>query len=284
MGNNNYQIWRKIQEPASLSEFLVGRTLAKELSGKNFRDIALEYIFILPENAERVFRLIPKSWESIKGVGVDLGGGIACISSLLAKKENVEKIYCVEYTEELVKLLQPIMKKEILKEKTDKVISIVGDFNNLELPDASLDFAVAWDSVHHSHNPVATLKECRRVLKLGGRLVIVDRAHNSNTPDSEIERIHNVIYNKEYLRKNYLAENMILTRKDNGEHEWRFFEWAEFFQQAEFKLIEMVVLKTDIKENREIKNDRNLEEIFVPFNLGGFGHRKVGFVLEAINK
>lgn len=283
MGNNNYQVWRKVQGPASSNEFLVGKTLAGELAGKNYRDIALAYIFIMPEDAERVFRLIPEAWESIKGVGLDLGGGIACVSSILARKEEVEKIYCVEYTEELVKLCQPIMKRAILKDRMDKVISVVGDFNNLELPDNSLDFAVSWDSIHHSHDPVATLKECRRVLKLGGRLVIVDRAHNNGTPDEEIERMHNIVYNKEYLRKNYLDEDMIFTRKDNGEHEWRFNEMENFFKQSGFKLIEMVVLKTDTEENRSLKNDRNLEEIFTPFNLGGFGHRKVGFVLETKN-
>lgn len=282
MANDNYLVWRKIQAPANSNEFLVGKTLARELAGKNFRDIALEYIFILPENAERVFKLIPRAWESIKGAGIDLGGGIACVSSILAKKAGVEKIYCVEYTEGLVKLCQPIMKKEILKNRADKVISIIGDFNNLELPDASLDFAVSWDSIHHSHNPVATLKECRRVLKSGGWLVIVDRAHNNSTPDAEINRMRDIVYGKEYLRKNYLDENMILTRKDNGEHEWRFFEWEDFFRRSGYKLMEMVVLKTDTEENRRLKNDRDLEEIFTPFNLGGFGHRKAGFVLEAI--
>lgn len=282
MANNNYQVWRKAEAPASAHEFLVGKTLARELAGKNYRDIALAYIFILPEDAERVFRLIPEAWGSIRGTGIDLGGGIACVSSILAKKAEVEKIYCVEYTEELVRLCQPVMKQAILGDRSDKVISVVGDFNNLELPDSSLDFAASWDSLHHSHNPAATLKECRRVLKSGGRLVIVDRAHNDSTADSEIERMHNIVYNKEYLRKNYLDEDMILTRRDNGEHEWRFFEWEKFFLEAGFKLLEMIVLKTDTEENRGLKNDRNLEEIFTPFNLGGFGQRKVGFVLEAI--
>lgn len=282
MENNNYQVWHKIQAPASANEFLVGKTLAGELAGKNYRDIALAYIFIWPEDAERVFRLIPGASESIKGTGIDLGGGVACISSILAKREEVEKIYCVEYTEELVKLCQPIMKQAILGDRSDKVISVVGDFNNLELSGNSLDFAVSWDSLHHSHNPIATLKECRRVLKSGGRLVIVDRAHNNSTPDSEIERMHNIVYDKEYLRKNYLDENMTFTRQDNGEHEWRFFELEKFFLEAGFKLLEMIVLKTDTEENRSLKNDRNLEEIFTPFNLGGFGHRKVGFVLEAV--
>jgi len=282
MQNNTYQVWKKIQEPTNEHEFVVGQTLARELSGKDYRDIAIQYIFITPNDVERTFKLLPRAWESFKGRGVDLGGGIACISSIIAQKEDVKDIHCVEYTEELVKLCQPIIKKAILSERADKIISVVGDFNNLELPDASMDFATCWDSMHHSYEPVKTLSECRRVLKKGGKFVFIDRAHNNSTPDSEIERMLNIVYDKEYLRKNYLDENMTLTRRDNGEHEWRYREWESYVKDSGFKLLERVSIKTDTPENRELKNDIGDVEIFVPYNMGGFGHRKVGFVLEAI--
>lgn len=282
MENSNYKIWKKIQEPVNEHEFLVGQTLAHELAGKDYRDIAVQYIFITPEDVEKTFKLLPLAWESFVGQGVDLGGGIGCISSIIAQKNGVKSIYCVEYTEDLVKLSQPILKAAILKDRTEKVISVVGDFNNLELPDASLDFAVSWDSIHHSYEPIKTLSECRRVLKPSGRLVIIDRAHNNDTPDAEIERMLNVIYDKEYLRKNYLDERMTLTRRDNGEHEWRFREWDHYFAASGFKLLERAAIKTDTPDNRALKNDVGDVEIFVPFNMGGFGHRKVGFVLEAV--
>jgi len=281
MEGNNYLVWKKTKESANKCEFLVFKTLAKELSQKSYRDISKGYIFIMPEDVEKTFRLIPLARESIKGVGVDLGGGVGCISSILAKRDEVDQIYCIEYTEDLIKLCQPVIKRGILKEKVNKVISVVGDFNNLELENNSVDFAVAWDSIHHSSDLVKTLKECRRVLKKGGRLIMVDRANNNSTPDSEIERMHNIVYDKEYLRKNYLDENIILTRKDYGEHEWRFFEWKKYFNDAGLKLLEAIMIKKDTSDNRKLKNDDNLIEIFVNFDLGGFCHRKVIFVLEA---
>ncbi|MBI2050323.1 MAG: class I SAM-dependent methyltransferase [Parcubacteria group bacterium] len=282
MQNNTYQVWKKIQQPINEHEFLVGKTLAHELAGKHYRDIAIQYIFITPEDVEKTFKLLPLAWDSFQGRGVDLGGGIACISSIIARKEEVKDIHCVEYTEELVKLCQPIIKQSILGDRADKIVSVVGDFNNLELPDASMDFAVSWDSIHHSYEPVKTLSECRRVLKKGGRLVIIDRAHNNSTPDSEIERMLNIVYDKEYLRKNYLDENMTLTRRDNGEHEWRYQELEHFFIESGFKLLSRVAIKTDTPDNRALKNDVGDVELLVPFNMGGFGHRKVGFVLEAL--
>lgn len=282
MQRTNYLVWKKIQEPINDHEFLVGKTLAHELSGKDFRDIAVGYIFITPEDVERTFKLLPRAWESFAGRGVDLGGGIACVSSIIAKKDEVADIHCVEYTEDLVRLCQPIMKKAILGDRAGKVISVVGDFNNLELPDNSMDFAFCWDSMHHSYGPAHTLRECRRVLRPGGRLVFIDRAHNNSTPDAEIERMLNIVYDKEYLRKNYLDENMTLTRRDNGEHEWRYREWDKYFAAAGFKALERVSIKTDTPDNRGLKNDVGDVEIFVPYNMGGFGHRKVGFVLEAV--
>ncbi len=282
MQNTDYHVWRKIQKPINDHEFLVGKTMARELHQKDYRDIAVEYIFITPDDVEKTLKLLPNAWESFKGKGIDLGGGIGCVSSIIAKKDEVESIHCVEYTEDLVRLCQPVMKQAILGDKKDKIISVVGDFNNLELPDNSLDFAVSWDSMHHSYDLIHTLKECYRVLKPGGRLVLIDRAHNNSTPDSEIQRMLNVVYDKEYLRKNYLDENMTLTRRDNGEHEWRYKELDNFFSESGFKLRTRVSIKTDNQDNRNLKNDVGDVEIFVPYNLGGFGHRKVGFVLEAI--
>ncbi|MEK7125826.1 MAG: hypothetical protein AAB880_02805, partial [Patescibacteria group bacterium] len=77
-------------------------------------------------------------------------------------------------------------------------------------------------------------------------------------------------------------ENMTLTRRDNGEHEWRYKELDHYFNEAGFKQLVRVAIKTDTPDNRALKNDVGDVEIFVPFNMGGFGHRKVGWVLEAI--
>ena len=276
-----YLTWKRNPILISGQEYIGNQLIAQDASSKGFRTIIDEYVYIDSEYVEKTFNIIPKSLELIHGIGVDLGGGVGCISSTLAKRDSVEKIYCIEVVEDVVKLCQPIVKKEILKEKDDKVISVVGDFDNLQLEDNSIDFAVSWDSMHHSINPVKTFKECKRVLKKDGILIIVDRAHNNSTPDSEIERMLNIKYDKEFLIKNHRPKNMVLTRKENGEHEYRFSEWKQFFQEAGFNLLESVIIKTTSGENIRIKNDDDIKEIFVDYNLGAFGNRKVAFVLKS---
>jgi len=275
-------MWKRPENLISGQEYAGNQLVAKVASEKGFSAIIDEYVYIHPENVEKTFNIIPNSAEFIHGIGIDLGGGVGCISSTLAKRQNVEKIYCIELVEEAVTMCQPIVKKEILKENDDKVISVVGDFDNLDLENNSIDFAVSWDSMHHSMDLINTLKECKRVLKKNGVFIIVDRAHNNSTPDSEIERMLNIVYDENFLTKFYRPKDMILTRRENGEHEHRFFEWDKFFDGSGFKLIDCVVIKTESDENRKLKNDNNVKEVFVNYDLGAFGNRKVAFVLRSI--
>ena len=277
----DYQIWKRNPNLISGQEYITNQLVAKEASSKGFSAIIDEYVYINSENVENTFNIIPKSSELIHGTGIDLGGGIGCISSTLAKRNAVDKIYCVELVEDAVKLCHTIVKQEILKEEKHKVISVIGDYDNLELEDNSIDFAVSWDSMHHSIDPIKTFKECKRVLKKNGVFIIVDRAHNNSTSDSEIERMLNITYDQEFLAKNYRPKDTILTRRQNGEHEYRFFEWKKFFKESGFDLIDSVVIKTESDENRKLRNDDNIKEIFVNYNLGAFGNRKVAFVLRS---
>lgn len=279
----DFKIWHRNLNLLSGQEYLGNKILAEEISSKGYDAIIQEYVYIDTQEVEKTLKLVPGVWDSFRGKGIDLGGGVGCISSTIAKKRDVDKIYCIEIVEDVVKLCHPIVKKTILKNDYSKVISVVGDFDHLELENNSLDFSIAWDSMHHSSDPIKTLKECHRVLKKNSTIVIIDRAHNNSTPDSEIERMLNIVYDEEFLIKNHRPKDLVLTRKENGEHEYRFFEWENFFQEAGFDLLTSAVIKTKTPENLELKNDNNLQEIFTDYKLGAFGDRKVAFVLKPNN-
>ena len=275
-------MWKYDKQIIVYQEYLGNKILAQKTSEKGYDAIINEYVYIDSPEVEKTMKLIPNVYNKIKGIGIDLGGGVGCISSTLAKNPNVEKIFCVELVEDVVKLCQPIVKKQILKDQHEKVVSVVGDYNFLELPDNSADFALSWDAMHHSQDLVITLQECKRVLKKDGIFMIIDRAHNNSTSDEEIERILNITYDKEFLKKNYRKLDEKLTRKENGEHEYRFYEWKEFFQKAGFELVSSVIIKTKTEENLKLKNDDGIKEIFTEYELGAFGNRKTVFVLSPI--
>lgn len=276
-----YQTWKRNPALVDSEEYLGNQTLAREIARQGYQAIIDEYVYIGPAHVAATIERIPGAFELVRGVGVDAGGGVSCISCSLARKPEVERIYCVEVVEDVVSLCQPIVKETVLGAERDKVVSVVGDFDQLQLPDRSVDFAVSWDSMHHSAAPVRTLRELRRVLKPGGAFIIVDRAHNNATPDSEIERMLNIVYDEAFLIRNHRPRDMVLTRRANGEREYRYSEWESFFRDAGFSLQASVVLKTDNADNRSFHNDNRLEEVFLDYNLGGFGHRKVAFLLRA---
>lgn len=213
-------------------------------------------------------------------MGADLGGGIGLLSSVIAKKNDIKKIYCVDVVKNAVTKCQPRIKKKILDKKAKKVISVLGIFDKIELKKSSLDFCIAWDAMHHSENLVKTLIGIKKVLKKNGKLIIVDRAHNNDTSDAEIQRMLNIAYSKKFLRENHLPINKKLTRRMNGEREYRYSDWEKSFKKSAFKIEEVVIVKEKHEKVLYKKNDNKINEKIVNFSIGGFERKKIIYMLK----
>ena len=274
--------WKINKKIFKLDDYKLNNNNAEKISKQSLKKILKHYTHISPENIYSFFKMNRIIWNSFEGIGIDLGGGVGLVSSILAKKKKVIKIYCVEVVKNAVVKCQPIVKKKILKTDKEKVISVFGSFDNIELPNSSVDFCVAWDAMHHSRNLNKTLKEANRVLKKNGKFIIVDRAHNNSTTDGEINRMLNVTYSKDFLKSNYLPTNKVLTRRMNGEKEYRFKDWKIFFKKAGFKILEEVVIKEKHRKVLNKKNDEGIKEKIVNFELGGFERKKIIYLLHKI--
>jgi SAM-dependent methyltransferase/biotin operon repressor len=67
------------------------------------------------------------------------------------------------------------------RRKIDNITWKQGDFEHLPIPDASIDIAMLSQALHHAEHPATALREAWRILRPGGRAMILDlREHHES--------------------------------------------------------------------------------------------------------
>lgn len=168
------------------------------------------------------------------GTGIELGAGAGYGAAALSRRSGVDRVYVLEHSREFVEHVMPAMFR-VTGADCAKLVRVVGGFDRLELPDGSLDFALALAALHHAEDLDAVLRETARVLRPGGFVVVVDRYRPDSTTGREIDVLLDVKL-PESLRERYGFEaGRVVTRRDVGEHEIRLAEWLTACRRAGFE-------------------------------------------------
>lgn len=166
------------------------------------------------------------------GSGVDLAAGSGYASAALSRRPDVNRVYVLEQARDYVETVMPEM-FDATNADHAKLVRVLGSFNDLRLPDASLDFVLAIGALHHSEQLPATLAEIRRVLRVGGHAFVVDRYQPDSASARDLERLLDVPIGDDLARRYGYEPEQRLTRRDLGEHELRLSEWkARFFESG----------------------------------------------------
>lgn len=174
----------------------------------------------------------------LRGTGLELGAGTALLSTALALRPEVEKIYAVEVVPEMVGLIQKRVVETLLPPSVQpKVCRTLGSFDHLELPGASADFLLELASWHHSDDLDRSLAEAARVLRPGGVALAFDRIQPDSLADHEVEQLLDRVYDRHFLERMGYPPDIELTRRMNGEHEYRRREWLAAFAAAGFEVL-----------------------------------------------
>jgi ArsR family transcriptional regulator len=112
--------------------------------------------------AEVLLRLLPPL------VIADLGAGEGTISLLLAQR--AERVIAVDSSEKMVEYGTGVARNNGVKNLEYRL----GDLEELPLADSEVDLALLHQSLHHALHPRKALEEAWRILKPGGRIVILD--------------------------------------------------------------------------------------------------------------
>ena len=166
-----------------------------------------------------------RSWEAIGQMLflltprvriADLGAGDGTLSRLLARQ--AESVHCVDNSPRMVQVGRALAKKEHLRNLT----YVLGNIEKVPLPDRSIDLALLSQALHHAENPRHALAEAFRILKPGGRLLILDlRAHR-------------------FEKARELYADRWLGFKENELHDW--------IEEVGFRQSEVRVVAREVKE------------------------------------
>jgi SAM-dependent methyltransferase len=106
----------------------------------------------------------------------DLAAGIGWTSALLSKLDAVAEVHCVEISIHRLERLFP-HSITMFEGQAPKIHRYLGSFYDLKLAERSVDVVFLSQAFHHADHPVKLLTQCDRVLRPGGRLLIVGEHH-----------------------------------------------------------------------------------------------------------
>jgi ubiquinone/menaquinone biosynthesis C-methylase UbiE/biotin operon repressor len=112
--------------------------------------------------AEALLRLMPPM------VIADLGAGEGAFSLLLAQR--AKKVIAVDTSAKMIE----VAREQALRHGVKNVEYRLGDMEEVPIRDAHVDLVFFSQSLHHALHPERALHEAWRILKAGGRIVILD--------------------------------------------------------------------------------------------------------------
>ncbi|MFL2658568.1 MAG: ArsR/SmtB family transcription factor [Akkermansiaceae bacterium] len=98
----------------------------------------------------------------------DLGAGEGTLSQLIAQR--AKKVIAVDNSEKMVKFGQNLANENGLPNLEYRL----GDIESPPIDDSSVDLAILSQALHHAEHPPKALSEAHRILKPGGRLIVLD--------------------------------------------------------------------------------------------------------------
>jgi ubiquinone/menaquinone biosynthesis C-methylase UbiE len=142
-------------------------------------------------------------------VVLDLGCGAGHASFAVAP--HAASVIAYDLTAQML----AVVKREAASRKLRNITTVQGMAEELPFPDARFDIVITRTSAHHWHNVLAALRQARRVLKPGGRMLMIDTA-GGDTPllDTHLQAVE-ILRDPSHIR-DYTTEEWLTLFREAG--------------------------------------------------------------------
>lgn len=183
--------FREDHDPNGIGKFYMGREIARVMGhqGADWLDRPEREAEEAPSKLMEAIRLDPGL------TAADIGAGTGYFSFRLAEQVGPSgKVYAVDIQQEMLDLVAERMKKK----KVENIELVLGDVDDPNLPEASVDVVLMVDVYHEFEFPYEMTAAIVKALRPGGRLVFVE--YRLEDPDVPIKRVHKMSQ-KQVLRE-----------------------------------------------------------------------------------
>jgi len=166
----------------------------------------------------------------------DIASGIGWSSSLLSKLPNVAEVHAVELSQHRLELLFP-QAVRMFNGTAEKLHRNLGSFYQMGFADHSMDVVFISAAFHHASNALKLLTEMDRILKPGGKLILV--AENFVGSVAIARRMLKTLLKERRLCTNFYE----LFPPDDiaGDHYYRVSDYHMFLQMLGYRMLEVSV-------------------------------------------
>jgi ubiquinone/menaquinone biosynthesis C-methylase UbiE len=180
MGQEPYKI--KAGDPNGINKWYMGRQIAQVMS-----HYGIDWLERKEREIEENSSLLLKNLAVKPGMVIaDIGAGSGFHSALLSKMVGNGKVFAVDVEPEMIAYLHARIKRENLS----RIVPVLSTEKNVPLPENVIDLILLVDVYHEFSYPYEMALSMFRVLKLGGKLVLVEfRAEDATVPIKTIHKL-----------------------------------------------------------------------------------------------
>lgn len=185
-------------------------------------------------------RLVPRSAQVL-----DMGCGGGWLTAKLSKLDEVALIHALDSSHHFLHALLPDVVR-LMEGRPERINVVEALFQPLLFDDSSLDLVVSSSALHHAENLQRVLSEIRRVLRPGGRLLILNETprpgyrHCLSVTAAAIRILRDLILRRYFPVAPAISAAGFLYDPHLGDRDYPLWYWQRAIEQSGFFVDEII--------------------------------------------